>query len=174
MPVYPGALRLARNPDTMGSATGRLRGGNVKRLQCGLNADRRARRQGTWAPVRSLGHPLQPTIFSVRPRLAVPDACDHLVRTAVFSIRNGADILLCCADGCFFARESGTRSSCTFDRRRCSQYTVERYTGRNAACGVRDAKRSPPRVVLSLKVRLSLQVCRCEFSAAFHSGQTNG
>ncbi len=34
--------------------------------------------------------------------------------------------------------------------------------------GVCDAKRSPSRVVLSLKVRLSLQVCRCEFSAAFH------
>ena len=44
------------------------------------------------------------------------------VRTAVFSIRNGADILLCCADGCFIARESGTRSSCTFDRRRCSKH----------------------------------------------------
>ena len=41
-------------------------------------------------------------------------------------------------------------------------------------CGVRDAKRSPSRVVLSLKVRLCLQACRCEFSAAFHDGQTNG
>ena len=40
----------ASNPDTMGSATGRLRGGNVKRLQCGLNADRRAGRQDTWPP----------------------------------------------------------------------------------------------------------------------------
>src|SRR5260370_37365556 len=49
-----------------------------------------------------------------------------------------------------------------------AQNTVERYTGRNAACGVRDAKRSPSRVVLSLKVRLNLQVCRCELSAAFH------
>jgi len=33
---------------------------------------------------------------------------------------------------------------------------------------VRDAKRSPSRVVLSFNVRLSLQVCRCELSAAFH------
>jgi hypothetical protein len=40
--------------------------------------------------------------------------------------------------------------------------------GRNAACGVRDAKRSPSHVVLSLKARLSLQVCRRELSAAFH------
>src|SRR6266446_8686254 len=40
--------------------------------------------------------------------------------------------------------------------------------GRNAACGVRDSKRSPSRVVLSPKVRLSLQVCRRELSAAFH------
>src|SRR5258708_10450528 len=46
--------------------------------------------------------------------------------------------------------------------------TSGRKPGRYAACGVRDAKRSPSRVVLSLKVRLSLQVCRCEFSAAFH------
>jgi len=37
----------------------------------------------------------------------------------------------------------------------------------NAAGGVRDAKHSPSRVVLSLKVRLCLQTCRCEFSAAF-------
>ncbi len=44
----------------------------------------------------------------------------------------------------------------------------------NAAGGVRDAKHSPSRVVLSLKVRLCLQTCRCEFSAAFHSGQTTG
>src|SRR5260370_7535925 len=46
--------------------------------------------------------------------------------------------------------------------------TSGRKPGRYAACGVRDAERSPSRVVLSLKVRLSLQVCRCEFSAAFH------
>jgi hypothetical protein len=33
---------------------------------------------------------------------------------------------------------------------------------------VRNARRSPSRVVLSLKVRLSLQVRPCEISAAFH------
>jgi len=38
---------------------------------------------------------------------------------------------------------------------------------------MRDAKRSPSRVVLSLKVRLSLQVWRCGLSAAFH-GRPNG
>jgi hypothetical protein len=37
----------------------------------------------------------------------------------------------------------------------------------NAPCGVRNSKRSPSRVVLSLKVRLSLQVCRCELCEAF-------
>lgn len=60
--VAPPCLSVSTSgyPVTMGSAAGHLRGGNVKRLQCGLNADRRARRQGTWAPVRSLGHALQP------------------------------------------------------------------------------------------------------------------
>jgi hypothetical protein len=36
----------------------------------------------------------------------------------------------------------------------------------------RDAKRSPSRVVLSLKVRPSLQVCRYKLAVAFH-GRTN-
>jgi hypothetical protein len=54
----------------------------------------------------------------------------------------------------------------------------ERFTERArrvifAACGVRDAKRSPSRIVLSLKVRLCLQACRCEFSALLLDGQTN-
>ena len=54
----------------------------------------------------------------------------------------------------------------------------ERFTERArrvifAACGVRGAKRSSSRIVLSLKVRLCLQGCRCEFSAPFLDGQTN-
>jgi hypothetical protein len=39
---------------------------------------------------------------------------------------------------------------------------------------VRDAKRCPSHVILSHKVRLFLQARRCEFSVAFHGGQTNG
>jgi hypothetical protein len=44
---------------------------------------------------------------------------------------------------------------------------LAKYMGRKVASSVRDAKRSPSRVVLSPKVRLCLQVSCSELSAAF-------